>query len=109
MVIIRLVQRLTSRPRPWCGRVARVLKLLLPLNLGLMGKGLGRGNYVEMVREMRLDMAQAPLVLERRPLILGTNHVSMWTIEYAMVKLSEEPSLLWMLVVVVVVGGVGFW
>jgi hypothetical protein len=70
-------------------------ELLLPLNLGLTGKVGARKFCWKWSWEIRLAMAQALLLLERHPLVFDTNHVSMWIIEYAMVKLPEEPSFLW--------------
>jgi len=67
-------------------------ELLLPLNLGLTGKGWGAEILLKWSWEMRLDMAQAQLLLGRRPLVFDTNHISMWTVEHAMVKLPENPS-----------------
>jgi len=66
-------------------------ELLLPLNLGITGKGWGAEILLKWSWEMRLEMAQAPL-LGAPSSGFDTNHVGMWTVEYAMVKLPEVPS-----------------
>ena len=54
------------------------------------GKG---GNFVEMVQGNEIGHGLSSACFGAPS--SDTNRVSMWTIKYAIVKLPEEPSLLW--------------